>query len=505
MIELAFIPDRASRLPVYRQLGDALRALVDRGRLGPGVKLPATRELSGALGLHRNTVSRAYQDLVSEGYLTAHVGQGTFVARRPPRALPDRPATGGPETAEFVWAGLFAHRVRDLSLPSGFRRLGDAARTHPVVYSFRGGQVAADALPEKDLRRAFDRIVSYRLPELANLHEPRGYAPLRRAIAQHLVTRGIACGADDVLVVNGSQQAIDLLTRVLLDPGDTVVVEQPGYFGATLAFGAAGANLVGVPVDEEGLRTDRLERVLRARRVKLVCVTPSAHCPTSVTMSERRRQELLALSDEHEVPIVEDDYDSELRYEGPPITALKGQDPAGRVIYVGTFSKIIFPSLRLGYLVAAPALLNKLVLSRWVADAQPSVVPQAALAELLGSGALDRHVRRMRKLYSERLAAMLTALEASMPAGARWTRPLGGHLVWVTLPAGTDPDGLFEAGVGAGIEYTPGEVFHFDGQGRDNLALSFTNMTPEAIGAGVARLGEIMHRQLARTRRRSER
>jgi GntR family transcriptional regulator/MocR family aminotransferase len=505
MIDLAFVPDRASPIPVYRQLGDALRALIDRGRLAAGVKLPATRELSVALGLHRNTVSRTYQDLVGEGYLTAHVGQGTFVARRPPQGVPRPASHDAGEVDAFVWPGLFARRVRDLAVPPSLRRVAAAARKVPMRYSFRGGQIAADALPERDLRRAFDRVVSYRLPELANLHEPRGYAPLRRAIAQHLVTRGIACGAEEVLVVNGSQQALDLLARVLLDPGDTVAVEEPGYFGATLAFSAAGANLVGVPVDAQGLRTDRLERVLQARRVKLVCATPSAHCPTSATMREPRRRALLALSDEHQAPIVEDDYDSELRYEGAPIPALKGQDPAGRVIYVGTFSKIVFPSLRIGYMVAAPALLEKLVLARWVADAQPPVVPQAALAELLASGALDRHVRRMRKLYAERRDAMLAALEASMPVGAAWSRPAGGHLVWVTLPPGTDPDGLLEAALAAGVEYTPGEAFHLDGRGREHLALCFTNLTREAIGEGVARLGEILRSQLARPRRRSER
>ncbi|MFQ5458939.1 MAG: PLP-dependent aminotransferase family protein, partial [Myxococcota bacterium] len=459
MLELAFIPDRASPVPVYRQLEETLRALIDRGRLSPGLKLPATRELSASLRLHRNTVSRAYQDLISEGYLTAHVGQGTFVVARPPR-LVEAPAPGADAGEAFVWSGLFAHRVRDLVLHPGFRRSAAATRRPRARFCFRGGEVAADALPEKDLRKAFDRVVSYRLRDLANHLDPRGYAPLRRAIAEHLAMRGVACGSEDVLVVNGSQQAIDLLGRVLVDPGDNVAVEQPGYFGATLAFQACGANLIGIPVDGDGIRTDALARVLRKRRLKLAYVTPAAHCPTAATLGEGRRRALLQLADEHQMPVIEDDYDSELRYAGPPVPALKGQDNAGRVIHVGTFSKIVFPGLRLGYVVGPPALLDKLALARWVSDVQSDVVAQATMAELLASGGFDRHIRRMRKTYGERLGVMREALAEAMPEGTRWTAPAGGHLVWIDLPPGVEPEGLAESALEAGVEYTPGDLFH---------------------------------------------
>ncbi len=219
--------------------------------------------------------------------------------------------------------------------------------------------MALDALPAADVRRAFTQALGADLGDIAGLQGPYGLTALRREVARYLVARGIACDTNDVAIVNGAQQAIDLATRVLLDPGDSVVLEQPGYFGARVAFTACQANVINVDVDDEGLVTDDLARVLRARRVKLIYTTPAAQSPTGAVMSDARRRALLALADEHQVPILEDDYDSELRYEGPPIAALKTLDRAGQVIYVGTFSKVLFPGLRVGYVVAAPPLLER--------------------------------------------------------------------------------------------------------------------------------------------------
>jgi len=509
VLELVFTPDRGHVEPVYRQLGDYIRGLVAAERLPRGSKLPATRELATSLGLSRNTVSQAYEDLVADGVLTAHVGQGTFVAGSP-RATAAAGARvsdaggGSPAAAEdarhgFVWSGLFALRARTLTLPAGF---GAERRTRPLRFDFRGGQVALDVLPVSDLRRAFADAAGAELARLADHQSPFGIGSLRREIARYLVSRGITCEAGDVLVVNGAQQAIDLTARVLLDPGDSVVIEQPGYFGARLAFTACQANLVPVAVDGDGLRTDELARVLRARRVKLIYTTPAAQSPTGAVMSEARRRLLLALADEHQSPILEDDYDSELRYEGPPVAALKTGDGAGQVIYVGTFSKVLFPGLRVGYVVAAPPLLEKMALARWNADVTTSVVTQAALARLLATGGLGRHLRRVRAAYAERLRAMLAALADAMPPATEWTRPRGGHSIWVTLPAEVDGPALLQAALDASIRFTPGEVFCGDGRGDRHLALSFANHTPAAIAEGVGRLGELVRAQLPSARRR---
>ena len=507
MIELPFRPDRDDAAPVYRQLRDYLRDLIAADRLPRGAKLPATRELATALGLSRNTVTQAYEDLVADGLLAAHVGQGTFVAAPSGGAMHAARVDAAERRPGFVWSGLFALRARALAAPASFTARG----TRPVRFDFRGGQVALDALPAADLRRSFADAIGKTLTDVADHQGPLGLVTLRREIARYLVARGITCDDGDVAVVNGAQQAIDLVTRVLVDPGDSVVMEHPGYFGARLAFTACQANLIEVGVDDEGLRTDELARVLRARRVKLVYTTPAAQSPTGAVLSDRRRRELLALADEHQVPVLEDDYDSELRYEGAPIAALKTIDRAGQVVYVGTFSKVLFPGLRLGYVVAAPPLLEKLALARWNADVTSNVVTQSALAQLLASGALTRHLRRVRAVYAERLAAMLAALEPAMPPDTAWTQPRGGHSVWLTLPPDVDADALHQAALDAGVRYSPGDVFCGEGRGGRHLALSFANQTPAAIAAGVDLLGRLVRqhrsgaRPLAAGRRRSRR
>jgi GntR family transcriptional regulator/MocR family aminotransferase len=501
VLDLTFLPDRGAADPVYRQLGTYLRDLIAAERLPAGAKLPATRELATTLGLSRATVSLAYEELIAQGLLTAHVGQGTFVSRPSARGIQSR-SRGDGDGRGFVWSGLLALRARALPMPT--RLLGPRTAGRPR-YDFRGGQVDVASLPAAELRRAFGGAIGVHLRAVADDRDPRGWAPLRTQIARYLVGRGIACDAADVAVVNGAQQAIDLVSRVLLDPGDTVAMEQPGYFGAALAFTAAQANVVGVRVDGDGVRVDDLARVLRARRVKLVYTTPAAHSPTGAVLSSDRRATLLALADEHQTPILEDDYDSELRYEGAPVAALKTLDRAGQVIYAGTFSKMLFPGLRVGYVVAAPELLEKMVLARWNSDVGTCTVSQAALATMLEGGGLDRHLRRVRKVYAERLAATLAALDETMPASAVWTRPRGGHSVWLTLPPGVDPAALAQSAGDAGLSYTPGEAFHVDGRGAENIHLSFAALPPADIRAGIALLADLVRAHGGERRRRSAR
>ncbi len=488
MLDLAFQPDRDAPEPIYRQLADYLRGLLTSGRIPAGERLPASRELAVALGLGRNTINLAYQSLVDAGMLVSHVGRGTFVRAR----------MGGSSEASgaaapgrsFAWEGLLSRRARALEIPAAWRH----AEPADVAFDFRPGRVDPNALPIAELRRAYAGALSRRLAGLANQIDPFGWPPLREAVARALVARGIACQADDVAVVSGAQQALGFLARVLLDPGDSVALEQPGYFGAAFAFRAAGADLVGVDVDEDGLRVDQLARLLRRRRVKLVYTTPAAQHPTGAVLSASRRRALLELADEHQLPVLEDDYDGEFRYDDPPLPALKTLDPAGQVIYVGTFSKALFPGLRLGYVVAARPLLERLVLARFTSDFGSDALAQAAVAELLETGALERHVRRLRRLYAERRAAMLAALEASMPAGVRWSRPRGGLAIWLVLPAEIDASALHAAARAEGIAYARGELAFTDGGGERSLLLSFVNQGAARLEEGISCLGALATR-----------
>jgi DNA-binding transcriptional MocR family regulator len=303
------------------------------------------------------------------------------------------------------------------------------------------------------------------------------------------------------MVTSGAQQALDLVARCLVDPGDAVVMEQPGYFAAAWAFAAAGAHLVGVGVDAEGLRTDALARVLRSRRVKLVYATPAVQSPTGVVLSDARRAELLALADAHQTPVVEDDYDAELRLGGPAIPALKTRDAAGQVIYVGTFSKALVPALRVGFVVAAPVLLGRLALARVASDFGANGIAQAALVELLASRDYERHVRRVRKVYAARLRALDAALAAELPPGAAWSLPAGGSSLWLRLPPQADPDAVWAGMHEAGVAAARGDLFHFDGSGRDCLALGVGRCPEEQIEAGIARLAGAVRRALPQRRR----
>lgn len=482
MLDLAFRADPGSPEPLHRQLEARLRALIAAGRLATGQKLPATRELALAAGVGRNTVTQAYASLAEAGLVRAHVGQGTFVARAPggPAGAPRAPARG------FVWESLFAASGRPLLLPRDETTSGA-----PVRFDFRPGRVDGAALPRDALRRAFARATR-ELGALANALDPFGLPALREEIARALVARGLECAAGDVLVTAGAQQALDLVTRALLEPGDAAVLEQPGYFGAALAFGGRGATLLPIGVDGEGPRTDELARVLRARRVKLVYVTPAVQCPTGVTASEARRAELLALADEHQTPILEDDYDAQLRLGARTVPALAAGDAAGRVIHAGTFSKALFPGLRLGYVVAPPPLRERLAREALAASFGVSPLVQALLVELVRGGALERHVRRMRRLYAEREAALAGALAEALPGGVRVQRPAGGTCLWLTLPPAVDPSALHGRARAAGIAYARGESFFLDGRGAEHLLLSFACHPPGELVRGAHELAAIV-------------
>jgi GntR family transcriptional regulator / MocR family aminotransferase len=355
-------PTPRSEVPVYRQLAEHLVELIDAGRLRPGERIPPSRELAAALGLARNTVSRALDALAAAGLLDAHVGRGTFVQARAPR-LRDA-ARGRAEPARgFAWPALLSARARTLRAPV------DRPPATPPRFDFRPGRIDAAGLPIAALQGAWQRALG-RLREHANEIEPLGHPPLRAAVARALGARGIACGPEAVLITDGAQQAFDLIARAFVEPGDAVAVEQPGWFGAALAFRAAGADLLGVGVDDEGLRVADLERLLRVRRPKLVVATPAVHMPTGVALSDARREALLALADREQLPLVEDDFDGELRLAGPARPALKTLDRGEQVLYVGTFSKALFPGLRLGYLVAAPALIARLATLRFAGSMQ---------------------------------------------------------------------------------------------------------------------------------------
>lgn len=480
----------AASLPLHRQLYNALREAILGGRLAGGMRLPATRALAAELAISRNTVLEAYAQLLAEGYITGRVGAGTYVAR----ALPDELLSVPPRGAVLSQPAAAEHQLsqRGTRLTTALPHVANP--TAPPLISFRPGQPAFDAFPFDIWRRLLDR--RWRRPprELLNYGDPAGWRPLREAIAAYLRdARAVHCDAQQVLIVSGSQQALDLAARLLLDEGDAVWMEDPCYLGARGALAGAGAQLMPVPVDAEGL--DVAAGVARAPHARLAYVTPSHQYPLGVTMSLARRLALLDWAARARAWVLEDDYDSEFRYAGRPLASLQGLDRAARVCYIGTFSKVMFPALRLGYLVVPSGMVDAFATARALVDRHAPTVEQAALADFMSEGHFVRHIRRMRTLYAERQAVLVEAAHSWL-AGAVAVAPAeaGMHLVgW--LPEGMSDTTVAARAAARGLEVPALSRYASAGLLRGGVLLGYTALDASQIRAGVQRLAAICAQQ----------
>ena len=504
-IEPLVLLDARSTAPLYRQLYDGLRQAIVAGRLRPGARLPAARALGGDLALSRNTVEQAYEQLHAEGYLDRHPRRGTFVSETTPDSVLHATAlVRAPRRAiHAVHRSLNAlpprralssrgEAIANLTLPAG-------VNSFSAPRPFRPGVPALDAFPialwarlsARHWRRATRRHLAY--------GHSAGYLPLRDAIAQHVATaRGVRCTPDQVIIVGGSQQALALATRLLLDPGDEVWMEEPGYVGARAAFTACEARMIPVPVDDEGLDIDAGERL--APDARMAFVTPSHQHPLGAVMSVPRRIALLRWARRADAWILEDDYDSEIRYGGRPLPAMQGLDEDGRVIYLGTFSKTVFPALRLGYVIVPPALVDAFVTARLIVDRHSSVVEQAVLADFIAEGHYARHLRRMRTLYAERQEALLEAL-APWDGLVELQAAHAGLNVLAWLPPGVDDRRIATAAELAGIEAPPLSPFAQRPLSRGALILNFSGYDAIDLRSAAAKLGTVISAVVERAMR----
>ena len=493
--------DRASPVPLARQIRSRLEHLIREGILAPGVKLPASRELARDLGVNRATVSLAYEELVSEGLARAHVGQGTFVTEPEGKSqvLPPNLPSG------LDWSSLFS-KGSQLADADGRRRAlpSQVARPAPGLISFAGGMPDSDLFPTEAFRRALNRVIRAEGPELLQYSPVGGYPPLRQFLAHYLLRFGVEARPEEILIVNGSQQGLDLIGRVLLDPGDSVAIEEPSYSRAIQVFRAFGAQLLPVPLGSEGLRLDALERVLGRHAPKLLYCQPTAHNPTGLTLSPEARRSLLALAARHRVPVVEDGFDGGLSFGDRPPAPLKAADASGLVIYIGTFSKILFPGLRLGWLVAPRPLLERLEMAKQLSDIHTSPLIQAAVFHFCQRRLLERHLSRCAAEYGRRRTILLRSLASRMPKGVTWTEAQGGFSSLVRLPEGMDAEALLPSAVERGVAFTPGRVFFVNGGGESTLRLSFSSTPAQRIDEGVRRLAEVIRQAVSRPSRRAD-
>ena len=467
--------------PLFRQVYLAFRRAIAVGDLCPGERLPATRDLAEQLGVSRTVALAAFDQLMAEGWIEGRAGSGTFVAA-------GVATTTRPVSSKQV-STIRVSRYGEAAAAAAPAAQVPARRVKPLRYDFTYGRSAVGEFPFEQWRRILTRLARMAPARAFDYGPSEGSAALREAIAQHLRrSRAVVCDASRVIIVNGSQQALDLTTRVLAEPGDVVAIENPHYQGAREIFRAAQMKLYPVPVDSSGLIPARLPA-----RARLAFITPSHQFPTGTILPLSRRLELLEWANKVDAVIIEDDYDGEFRYGGNAVESMQGLDTSGRVVYIGTFSRTIFPALRIGYVVVPSPLVKPLAAAKWLCDRHTATLEQETLAEFITSGAYERHLRRARRANASRLRVLLEAVATHI--GDRVTitgAGSGTHLVlW---PKGSTSEGaLVEAAAALGVGVYGISSYFLEGHSqRSGLLVGFARLHEREIREGIKRLATLL-------------
>ncbi len=481
--------DRQSTVPLYEQIGDYLRQGILSGSLVAETRLPASRQLARDLGVNRITIENAYAALETDGLVYSKIGSGTYV-------MPAAPLPVIPKHSEETPWPLWQQNLPDRG--PGQRALVENLRksiAHPDPISFAGGVSDAHLFPTDDFRKVLQAVMRRDGMEALDYGERSGYLPLRNTITHILASQGLQTRPENVLVTAGSQQAISLVCQFLLQPGDTILVESPTYSGALDLFRALNFKIISVPMDGQGMQVEALEKLLQQHHPKLIYTIPNFHNPTGTCLNGARRRQLIILADRYNIPILEDDFVGDLRYDGRAQPALKALDPGGRVIYASTFSKMLMPGLRVGFLIIDGPLYDALVKFKRVNDLATSSLIQRALENYVTVGRYQAHLRRSCQIFRKRRNAMMEALHRHLPTGIRLDPPQGGLFLWLKLPDTLSADELLPLAVEEGVDFMPGSGF-FTGadDGRNWLRLNFVVQPEEKIEAGILRLGKAVKR-----------
>ena len=465
--------DTQSSVPLHRQIYEAWRRGILAGRFRQGDRVPSTRELAEALRVSRSTVTQAYDQLFAEGYLEALHGSGTFVrGDLHEHSLPPAAKIKTKPIAATIKLSRFGERLnQDIAYAPQPADHICFSRWSPDVERFP--LAIWRKLHARSLRNAKRATLDYN-------RDPQGYEPLREEIAAYVSrSRAVSCTAEQVLILNGSQQALDFCARVLCDPGDIAAFEDPGYLGTRRIFEASGLRLHPAPVDEQGIVVDAI-----TKRARVVYVTPSHQFPTGVAMSLARRLELIAWARKHQAVIIEDDYDSEYRYSGPPLPALQGLAQDVPVVYCGTFSKVMFPALRIGYAILPEALVAPFRRAKWLADRSTPAIEQAALADFIAEGHLERHIRRMRRLYADRRAVLVDCLDQFLGASVR----ILGEAAGMHVALRTTDVSLEQRAIKNKVQIVSTRDYYLGRPRTDEFLLGFSALSEASIREGIRRL-----------------
>ncbi|WP_422946789.1 PLP-dependent aminotransferase family protein [Undibacterium sp. Ren11W] len=480
-----------AKTALFRQLYAAIKQAILTGALQPGMQLPPTRDFCRALAVSRQTVLNAYELLLAEGYLLGEVGKGTYVHHQLPACSETKSLSAPSPVAQGENAPGLSQR--------GLRYADTVGQSHvhqDKTRVFRVSMPGLDAFPFDTWARLEARRWRHHEDKLG-YSDSAGYQPLRELLAVYLkASRGVNCHAGQIIITSGSQQALYLLPTVLLDPGDAAWVEYPGYRGAIAPLLAAQVEVCPVPVDVDGL--DVAYGASHYPHAKLVYVTPSHQLPLGMTMSLQRRLALLAWAKQQRAWVIEDDYDSEYRYNGAPLASLQSLDQSGNVIYVGTLSKVLFPGLRLGYMVLPEALVQPMLQAKTIVDKHTGIVPQMVLTDFMAEGHFGRHIKRSRKLYAQRQAALLHALDTTLKDELSCAASDGGLDLAVHFRRERDEQAVVQAGLAAGIElrglsyYAMPTVLPAPANFLPGLLLGFSSVTEKEIAQGAAGLLQVL-------------
>lgn len=476
--------DRECDVPLYQQIANHFREGILSGSLAPDTRLPASRKLARNLGVNRITVETAYSELEADGLIYSRVGSGTYVL--PPQTLTpiskDNPSAPWP---------LWQQNVNmDLASTSEERYLSQSAEEKSHLISFASGSSAPHLFPADDFRKALQNVMRRGGMDAFDYGESKGYAPLRSTIAHVLASQGLQAQPENILITAGSQQALSLTAQILLKPRDTILVESPTYGGALDLFQALNFHVVGIPMDTQGMQVENLEKLLQQHHPKLIYTIPNFHNPTGTCLSSSRRRELLLLADRYNVPILEDDFVGDLRYDGRTQPSLKALDPGGRVIYASTFSKMLMPGLRVGFLLIEGPVYERLVKFKHVNDLATSSLIQRALEAYVTVGRYQAHLRKSCQIFHKRRDAMVDYIKKYLPANVRFEVPQGGLFIWLRLPGDLSSEDLLPLALREGVDFVPGDRFFPDSsQGTGWMRLNFVVQPPDEIEEGIRRLG----------------
>jgi 2-aminoadipate transaminase len=473
--------ERQAQRPLYLQVAEQIQERIRSGALPSGSRLPPIRELARELGLTRLTVHNAYAELQADGWIESFVGRGSYVADRPGARAQMRPSAILPPEPRYQPGTL-----------------GEIMRLahQPGMLSFAQAAAAPETFPLREFNRALQAAIADTGAALFDYGATQGESLLRDRLATFLLDRGLQVAPAQIVVVGGAQQGIDIVLRALVQPGDTVLVEQPTYLGMVERMQLQGLKLVAVPIDEQGIRPDALEAAIALHAPRLLYTIPTFHNPTGISMSQARQEAVLDIARRHDLPVLEDDIYGLLSYDGPAPLPLKARDTAGSVIYLTSFSKVLMPGLRIGLLVADSPLLESLIGIKRLSDLHSPQITQIALAEYLGRGSFTTHLRATRSTYRERRDAMAASLRRHVPSDAQWSVPAGGLCFWIELPPGVRSQELYESAIARGVAFAPGQVFFPEQPARGYMRLSFAARPPEEIERGVAILGELLRERL---------